>query len=55
MSAGPDGFHPKVLFEVQDSIYYPLYLIFNKSIEDDKVPAEWKKTIVSPIFKEGKI
>jgi hypothetical protein len=27
-SAGPDGLHPKVLFEVQDSIYYPLYLFF---------------------------
>ena len=27
-SAGSDGLHPTVLFEVQDSIYYPLCLFF---------------------------
>jgi hypothetical protein len=37
--AWPDGLHSKVLFEVQDSIYYPLYLFFNKSIEEGRVPA----------------
>ena len=53
--AWPDGLHSKVLFEVHDSIYYPLYLFFNKSIEEGNVPAEWEKAIVSsPIFKKGK-
>ena len=50
-SAGPDGLHLTVLFEVHDSIDYPLYLFFNKSIEEGKVPAELKKAIVCPIFK----
>jgi len=31
-SAGPDSFHPKVLFEVRQSISYPLYVLFNKSL-----------------------
>jgi hypothetical protein len=50
-SAGPDGLHLKVLFEVHDSIYYPLFLFFNKSIEEGKVPAKLKKAIVCSIFK----
>ncbi|VDI09133.1 Hypothetical predicted protein [Mytilus galloprovincialis] len=32
-SAGPDGLHPKVLYEVRHAICYPLFLIFNKSIK----------------------
>ncbi|VDI57994.1 Hypothetical predicted protein, partial [Mytilus galloprovincialis] len=50
-SVGPDGLHPKVLYEVRHAICYPLFLIFNKSIKEGKVPDDW---IVSPIFKKGK-
>ena len=53
-SAGPDGLHPKVLYEVREAICYPLYIIFCKSVNEGTVPDEWKKAIVSPIFKKGK-
>jgi hypothetical protein len=41
-SAGPDSLHPKVLFEVRQSISYPLYVLFNKSLSEGVVPEDWK-------------
>ena len=50
-SAGPDSLHPKVLFEVRQSISYLLYVLFNKSLSEGVVPEDWKTAIVTPIFK----
>ncbi|CAG2216425.1 unnamed protein product [Mytilus edulis] len=50
-SAGPDNLHPKVLYEVRQSISYPLSIIFNKSLSEGVLPEEWKNAILSPIFK----
>lgn len=52
-SAGPDGMHPKVLQEIKEAIAEPLCKIFNKSLKDGKVPTDWKKAHISPIFKKG--
>jgi len=53
-SAGPDSLtlHPKVVFEVRQSISYPLYVLFNKSLSEGVVPEDWKTAIVTPIFKK---
>ena len=53
-SAGLDGLHPKVLYEVKGAICYPLYVLFDQSVKDGTVPEEWKKALVSPIFKKGR-
>lgn len=52
-SAGPDGFHPRVLKEVAPSITKPLEIIFRKSIESGQLPTQWKEAQVTPIFKKG--
>ena len=50
---GPDGIFPRVLKELKDVIALPMTLLFNKSLDEGKIPSEWKKANVSPIFKKG--
>ena len=38
---------------VADAISLPLSLLFNKSIKSGKVPADWRKANVIPVFKNG--
>ena len=52
-SPGPDQLHPEILYETRDVIPYPLFLIFNKSLETGKLPGDWKLTEVTAIFKKG--
>ena len=50
-SAGPDGFHPRVLWECADTLKVPLALIFNKSLNESKLPSEWKFGNVKALYK----
>ncbi|MCG8032216.1 MAG: hypothetical protein JAZ03_08575 [Candidatus Thiodiazotropha taylori] len=52
-SQGPDDFHPKYLKETKEQLTYPLKVIFEKSLNEGKLPDEWKKANVSAIFKSG--
>ena len=52
-SCGPDEIHPLILQELYDFIAPPLTLLFNKTLEQGKIPNDWKKANVSPIFKKG--
>ena len=40
-SPGPDQLHPRILYETRDVIAYPLFLIFNKSLQTGKLPGDW--------------
>ena len=51
-SAGPDGFHPRVLWECAEAIKVPLALIFNKSLEEAKLPSEWKLGNIKALYKQ---
>jgi len=53
-SAGPDGFHPRVLKETAKAISPVMANIFNKSLTEKTVPTKWKDGHITAIHKKGK-
>ena len=52
-SPGPDEIHPRILKELAKELSSPLTLLFNKSLQEGKLPDKWKIAEVRPIFKKG--
>ena len=52
-AAGPDEVRPIVLRELRVEIAPVIQLIFEKSLATGKLPSDWTKANVSPIFKKG--
>ena len=52
-AAGPDRLKPILLKELCEEIAPIIQVIFERSIQTGKVPAEWCRAQVSPIFKKG--
>ena len=50
---GPDGINPRVLSEAAKELAPPLQILFQRSIDSSTVPEEWKKAVVTPIYKKG--
>ena len=50
---GPDGIYAKILNECEREIAEPLASIFSKSLSETKIPPDWKRAHVVPIFKGG--
>ena len=51
---GPDGINPMFLASTAESLATPITILFRKTLASGKIPDEWKKANVSPIFKKGK-
>ena len=50
-ASGPDLIHPRLLKSAASSLKYPLYKLFNKSLQTSKYPDLWKIANVTPVFK----
>ncbi|KAJ8027731.1 RNA-directed DNA polymerase from mobile element jockey [Holothuria leucospilota] len=50
---GPDGIHPAILHECSEILSVPLCIIFQKFLDSNFVPADWRIANVTPIFKKG--
>ena len=46
---GPDGISSKVLKKLCDVIALPLSILFRKSLDEGKIPDDWRDSNVSPI------
>ena len=52
-SSGPDGWHPVLLKNIADCIALPLSIVFQKSLNEGKLPSDWLKACITAIFKKG--
>ena len=52
-SQGPDMIHPRILKETSSQIIEPLTKLFRQSLDEAKLPEDWKKANVTPLFKSG--
>ena len=50
---GPDGLHPRVLYELAPHIAQTLATIFNKSLVASQLPKSWCQATVIPVLKRG--
>ena len=52
-SQGPDQLHPIIWIEAADNLNEPLTINFMKSLQEGKLPEDWKKASIVTIFKKG--
>ncbi|XP_060571977.1 uncharacterized protein LOC132730138, partial [Ruditapes philippinarum] len=52
-ASGPDEISHRMLKETSKSICKPLCLLFNRSLNDNMYPSNWKLAHVMPLYKKG--
>ena len=53
-SPGLDGIHPRILKELSSVLSKPITILYKRTLEEMKLPTEWKEGLVTPIFKKGR-
>jgi hypothetical protein len=52
-ASGPDGIPTRLFMETAEEIAPAITLVFQASINQGRVPSQWKKAHIVPIFKNG--
>ncbi|CAH8567491.1 unnamed protein product [Dicrocoelium dendriticum] len=52
-SAGPDSVHPAIVKPLADILQYPVAELFNQSLQEGKLPRDWKEATIVAIHKGG--
>ena len=52
-ATGPDCIPAKVLKEMAEELSPSLALIFSASLQQGKIPQDWRKALITPLFKKG--
>ncbi|CAH8531160.1 unnamed protein product [Dicrocoelium dendriticum] len=50
-SAGPDSVHPAIVKPLADILQYPVAELFNQSLQEGKLPRDWKEATIVAIHK----
>ena len=50
---GPDGIPATILSRCAEELSHPLSVLYQKSLEEGRLPKEWKLARISPIYKKG--
>jgi len=52
-SSGPNMIHPRILKELNTHLSEPIAYLFNRSLLDSELPADWLVSNVAVIHKKG--
>ena len=52
-ASGPDKISGRILKECSEDIADTLVLLFNASLNQGKIPTDWKHALITPVFKGG--
>ena len=50
---GPEDMTNKIIIELKNEIAKPLAVLFRKSLDESRIPADWRLSNVTPVFKKG--